>query len=58
MICYITNGGLALAIEIQKIKFCENCKVETIHQAYEDALEIEYCCTQCHEKTEIVKSFF
>lgn len=52
------NGGITLAVENQLIKYCENCKEETLHHAYEDALVIDFSCTQCNEKTEVMKSFF
>lgn len=55
---YYLNGGIHLAVEAEKIRYCENCKEDTLHQAYEDALELVYRCKQCDETTEIVKSFF
>jgi hypothetical protein len=51
-------GGVPMAVEAEKIRYCENCKEETVHHAYEDALEFVYRCKQCDEQTEIVKSFF
>ena len=47
-----------MSVEAQETRYCENCKEETLHQAYEDALEFEYRCTKCNKTTEIVKSFF
>lgn len=47
-----------MAVEAEQMKFCENCRKETVHHVYEDALELEYRCTKCNETTEMVKSFF
>lgn len=49
---------MTMAVEAQETRYCENCKRETLHNAYEDVLEIEYRCVDCNETTEIVKSFF
>lgn len=45
-------------IEFPKNLFCENCGKETEHIVHEDALEIEYICTECKKEEEIIKSFF
>ncbi|MBM7662156.1 ribosomal protein L44E [Bacillus mesophilus] len=47
-----------MGVEAEKNLYCETCKEETTHQAYENALEIEFRCTKCNKKTEIVKNFF
>ena len=45
-------------IEFPKILYCEKCGKETEHMVREDALEIEYLCTECNNEQEIIKSFF
>ncbi len=45
-------------IEIPRNLYCEKCNKETEHMVREDALEIEYTCTECNQQHEIVKSFF
>lgn len=52
------NGGITVAVQAQDIRYCENCKEKTTHIVNEDALELEYKCTQCNETTEVVKNFF
>lgn len=49
---------MTLGIEVEQIRFCENCKKETTHYVYEDALELEYRCTNCNDTTQMIKSFF
>ncbi|WP_174731361.1 hypothetical protein [Mesobacillus harenae] len=44
--------------EVWKTKFCKNCKKKTVHNAREDALEIEYRCTECGKEDEVIKTFF
>ncbi|MGD6965386.1 hypothetical protein ACQUWN_06760 [Rossellomorea aquimaris] len=39
-------------------RYCENDKKETIHDAVEDALEIQYKCTVCGREEQVVKNFF
>ncbi|EDL63798.1 hypothetical protein [Bacillus sp. SG-1] len=39
-------------------RYCENDKKETIHDAVEDALEIQYKCTVCGREEQVVKTFF
>lgn len=45
-------------IEIPRTLFCEQCQKETEHLVREDALAIEYTCTECNKHEDIVKSFF
>ncbi|MCM3115543.1 hypothetical protein M3610_09615 [Neobacillus sp. MER 74] len=45
-------------IEFPKNLYCEKCGKETEHMVREDALEIEYTCTECKNEQEIIKSFF
>lgn len=45
-------------MEIRKKHYCKNCKKDTIHIIKEDALEVEYRCTQCDRVEDIVKTFF
>jgi hypothetical protein len=52
------NGGIILGVEAEQIQYCENCKEDTLHKTYEDAMEIIYRCTQCEEESEVFKSFF
>ncbi|GAA0328120.1 hypothetical protein GCM10008967_18250 [Bacillus carboniphilus] len=47
-----------MAIEAQENRYCESCKTETLHKAYEDALEIQFRCTECNETTQVFKTFF
>ncbi|MDN4526836.1 hypothetical protein [Fictibacillus fluitans] len=46
-------------MEEGKVKrHCSSCNQETMHVVREDALELEYTCTNCdHTETE-VKTFF
>lgn len=44
--------------EIHEKRHCERCKKETVHLAREDALEIEYRCSECNFQEDIVKTFF
>ncbi|WP_169816031.1 hypothetical protein [Peribacillus kribbensis] len=37
---------------------CDTCEHETVHVASENALEIDYKCTECGREKEVVKSFF
>lgn len=39
-------------------RYCEHCRSETVHEAEEDVLEIEYRCTICNKHQEIIKTFF
>lgn len=52
------DGGIILGVEAEQIQYCENCKKDTLHKTYEDAMEITYRCTQCEEESEVFKSFF
>ncbi len=52
------DGGIILGVEAEQIQYCENCKEETLHKTYEDALEITYRCTRCEGESEVFKSFF
>ncbi|WP_161568134.1 hypothetical protein [Anaerobacillus alkaliphilus] len=45
-------------MEIEKQRFCPNCKKETKHKVREDALEIEYRCLECQFEEEVIKTFF
>ncbi|MDZ5471494.1 hypothetical protein SM124_07005 [Bacillus sp. 31A1R] len=47
-----------MSVKAYQNRHCNRCNKETKHIAKEDALEIEYECTECHNKTEMVKSFF
>ncbi|MGS2779491.1 hypothetical protein ACVBAX_19185 [Robertmurraya sp. GLU-23] len=47
-----------MGVEAEQIHYCENCKEDTLHKTYEDAMEITYRCTQCEEESEVFKSFF
>jgi ribosomal protein L44E len=42
----------------QEKKYCERCKKETIHTISEDALEIEYRCSECNKEEDVIKTFF
>lgn len=37
---------------------CSHCQQETVQVAREDALEIEYTCTECNQTDTEVKTFF
>lgn len=52
----VESGGKMIEAQIEK--FCEHCKKETLHDAREDALELEYRCTICNNHQEIIKTFF
>ncbi|MDN4075143.1 MULTISPECIES: hypothetical protein [Fictibacillus] len=44
--------------ETKMKRHCSHCNKETMHIVREDALELEYTCTNCkHTETE-VKTFF
>ncbi|WP_180954444.1 hypothetical protein [Bacillus sp. V5-8f] len=45
-------------VNAQVQKYCEHCRTETVHDAQEDALEIEYRCTICNNHEEVIKNFF
>ncbi len=45
-------------MEIEKKRYCNNCRKETNHKIREDALEIEYRCLECNSEEEIIKTFF
>ncbi|MBM7692912.1 ribosomal protein L44E [Peribacillus deserti] len=45
-------------VEKKIVKYCEHCKKETVQMAREDALEIEYRCTECETEQDVVKTFF
>jgi ribosomal protein L44E len=42
----------------QEKKYCERCKKETVHAISEDALEIEYRCSECNKEEDVIKTFF
>jgi ribosomal protein L44E len=44
--------------EIHQQRYCEHCKKNTVHVVREDAIEIEYICSECNQQQEIVKNFF
>jgi len=43
---------------VQKRKYCQHCKKETVHTIREDALSIEYNCHECNKQYEEIKTFF
>lgn len=45
-------------IEFPKNLYCEQCGKETEQIVREDALEIEYICSECKKEQNIIKSFF
>lgn len=45
-------------LEITEQRLCENCHKETNHIVREGALDIEYICQDCHNKEEVIKTFF
>lgn len=47
-----------MAEKVEQMKFCEHCNKETLHVVREDALEIEYVCTECNKQSDIIKTFF
>jgi ribosomal protein L33 len=52
----IRSGHMAKKVE--EMKFCEHCNKETLHVVREDALEIEFLCTECNEQSDVIKTFF
>lgn len=44
--------------ETSEIRYCETCQKDTVHVLREDAIEIETICNECHQKQQIVKTFF
>jgi ribosomal protein L44E len=55
---YLEKGVMEGMIEFPKNLYCDKCGKETEHMVREDALEIEYICTECNNGQEIIKSFF
>ncbi|WP_162990200.1 hypothetical protein [Mesobacillus foraminis] len=47
-----------MAKKVEEMKFCEHCNKKTLHVVREDALEIEFLCTECNEQSDVIKTFF
>ena len=54
----INKGACGGMEEISETRYCETCQKDTVHVLREDAIEIEMICNECHQKQQIVKTFF
>lgn len=53
----LRQGGVGL-VEKNLVRYCEECKKETLQVVSEDALEIKYHCTDCDSEQNTIKNFF